>query len=256
MTESNISLRAPEKVSVIGVPVSAVSLETALDFTYEMYDMLRGAYVCAANVHTTVMAYEDAAYKAVQSGAVMNLPDGKPLAVVGGRKTTFPMKKTTGTHYMQGIFADDRFAGKHHYFYGTRKEDLERMIPKVQKDYPDLQICGWEPSVFRELSEDEINQLADRINAAKADFLWVALGAPRQENLMFRLRGKVNCLMTGVGGAFHILSGAIPDAPVWMQNAGLEWLFRLCKEPKRLFKRYFITNTKFLLLLLRENCHV
>ena len=119
-----------------------------------------------------------------------------------------------------------------------------------------MQICGWEPSVFRELSEEELDLLADRVNATQADFLWVALGAPRQEKLMSRLHGKVNCLMTGVGGAFHILAGTIADAPLWMQNAGLEWLFRLCKEPKRLFKRYFITNTKFIFLLLRENCHV
>lgn len=256
MIKSNISLNAPEKVSVIGVPVSAVSLETALSFVAEAYDTLRGEYVCAANVHTTVMAHEDSDYRAVQSGAVMNLPDGKPLAVVGSRQTDCSMQKTTGTHFMQSVFTDSRFIGKRHFFYGTKEEDLKKMIPKVREDYPDLQICGWEPSVFRELSEEELDLLADRVNAAQADFLWVALGAPRQEKLMSRLHGKVNCLMTGVGGAFHILAGTIADAPLWMQNAGLEWLFRLCKEPKRLFKRYFITNTKFIFLLLRENCHV
>jgi len=124
------------------------------------------------------------------------------------------------------------------------------MIVQVGKDYPQLNICGYEPSVFRELSDMEVNELADRINAADADFVWVAIGAPRQEKLMHRLMGKVNGIMTGVGGAFNILAGTVNDAPAWMQNAGLEWLYRLCKEPKRLLKRYLVTNTKFIWYLL------
>ena len=153
---------------------------------------------------------------------------------------------------MQNIFTAPRFAGKRHYFYGTAPEDLENMISKVRLDYPDLQICGYEPSIFRELSDLEVEELAQRINAAQADFIWVAIGAPRQEKLMFRLKGKVNGMMTGVGGAFNILAGRVSDAPMWMQNAGLEWLYRLCKEPKRLFKRYLVTNSKFLWCCLWE----
>lgn len=256
MMKSNISVKVPEKVTVIGAPVSAVSLETAIEYVAQDQEQLRGEYVCAANVHTTVMAYEDPGYMTVQSSAVLNLPDGMPLAVEGRKKTSCPLQKTTGIRFMRSIFLDNRFAGKRHFFYGTTEEDLEKMIPEVQRDYPNLQICGWEPSVFRELSDEEVDALAERINRAQADFLWVALGAPRQEKLMYRLRGKVNCLMTGVGGVFHILSGAIPDAPLWMQNAGLEWAFRLSKEPGRLLKRYLVTNTKFILLLLREKCHV
>lgn len=256
MTKLSTSGRSPAKVSVIGVPVSAVTMETALAFVADAIDSLRGEYICAANVHTTVMARENPDYKVVQCRSVMALPDGKPLSVVGKRKADDPMEKVTGTHFMQNVFTDARFVGKRHYFYGTKREDLEKMLTKVQQDYPELQICGWEPSIFRELSDEEVDQLAKRVNDARADFLWVALGAPRQENLMYRLRGKVNSLMTGVGGAFHILSGTIADAPMWMQNAGLEWLFRLVKEPGRLFKRYLITNTKFILYVLSEKKHV
>ena len=162
------------------------------------------------------------------------------------------MEKTTGTHFMQHIFTDPRFAGKAHFFYGTGKETLDLMIAQLQRDYPQLQICGWEPSVFRELQEDEVTDLAARINAASPDFIWVALGAPRQEQLMYRLRGKVCGVMCGVGGAFNILAGIVSDAPVWMQNAGLEWLFRLIKEPRRLLRRYLVTNTKFIYYLLTK----
>ena len=126
------------------------------------------------------------------------------------------------------------------------------MMGKLSEEYPELTICGWEPSVFRELEDEEVEQLARHINASGADFIWIAIGAPRQEILMHRLQGKVNGLMTGVGGAFNILAGIIPDAPQWVQDAGLEWLFRLRWEPGRLFRRYFETNTKFIYYLLTE----
>ena len=98
----------------------------------------------------------------------------------------------------------------------------------------------------------QVEELTQRINDAQADFIWVAIGAPRQEILMHRLKGKVNGLMTGVGGAFNILAGRVSDAPMWMQNAGLEWLYRLIKEPRRLFKRYLVTNSKFIWYLIKK----
>lgn len=256
MKKQYISHEAPPKVNIIGIPVSAVTMDTALDYVAENLNRIRGEYICAANVHTTVMAYEDETYKAVQSGAVLALPDGKPLSWVGKQNTTLEMEKTTGTHFLQNILSDDRFVGKKHYFYGTRQEDLERMIPQIRKDYPNACVCGCEPSLFRELTDEEVAELVNRINTAEADFIWIALGAPRQEMLMHRMRGMVNGVMTGVGGAFHILAGTIPDAPAWMQSVGLEWLFRLWKEPRRLFKRYLITNSKFIFYILRGRNHV
>lgn len=252
MNEQSISNKIPPRVDVIGVPISAVAMDAALTFVAENLDQIRGEYICASNVHTTVMAREDAHYCKVQRESILSLPDGKPLSVVGRKKVSCPMEKVTGTHFMQNIFMDARFTGKRHYFYGTTADTLENMIAKVQKDYPNLNICGYEPSVFREMSNGEVNELAQRIKDARADFIWVAIGAPRQELLMHRLKGKVIGVMTGVGGAFNILAGTVSDAPIWMQNIGLEWLYRLCKEPRRLYKRYFVTNTKFIWYLLTE----
>lgn len=250
MLEEKVLSGNPEKVTVIGVPVSAVTMESALEFVSDYLECIRGEYICASNVHTTVMAHEHMDYWKVQSEAVLALPDGKPLSVVGRRKTSQPMEKTTGTHFMQHIFTDPRFEGKSHFFYGTREETLQMMVARVRIDYPQLQICGFEPSVFRELSDEEVAMLANRINSTNPDFVWVALGAPRQEKLMHRLRGKVCGVMCGVGGAYNILAGIVGDAPGWMQNAGLEWLYRLMKEPRRLFRRYLVTNTKFIFYLL------
>lgn len=243
-------LNRPEQVYVIGVPVSAVTMEAALEFVDGNLAALRGEYICAANVHTTVMAREDGEYLEVQQVAALVLPDGKPLSVLGRRQTDRPMEKVTGTHFMRCIFTDPRFSGKKHYFYGTDRQTLEQMIRNVRRDYPQLNICGYEPSVFRPLTEAEEEDLARRINGSEADFVWVGIGAPRQELLMNRLRGRVCGVMTGVGGAFQIFAGNVKDAAPWIQNAGLEWLHRLSAEPKRLFKRYVVTNSKFIFYLL------
>lgn len=246
MKKQSILNDAPKKVNVIGVPISIVNMNIVLDYISSNFDSKRGNYICASNVHTTVMAHDDKDYYKVQSESIISLPDGKPLAISGNKKGYKEMQKTTGTHFMQATFIDERFKNKKHYFYGSTKENLIEMIKKIRNDYPNLNICGYEPSIFRELDEKDLKELIDRINKSKADFVWIGIGAPRQEKLMYRLRGKTNSLMTGVGGAFNILSGKVNDAPKWMQNAGLEWFYRFIKEPRRLFKRYFITNSKFI----------
>lgn len=122
----------------------------------------------------------------------------------------------------------------------------------MKDTYPNLKIVGVEPSVFRPLSLEEENELLERINGSGADFVWVALGAPRQEMFCNKLSGKTQALWVAVGGALNVISGVIPRAPQWMQNHGLEWFYRFMKEPRRLFKRYFVTNSKFLWYLFRD----
>ena len=139
-----------------------------------------------------------------------------------------------------------------HYFYGTTNENMTAFIETIKGKYPFLKIAGYEPSVFRELNKQEEQDLIDRINNSNADFVWVALGAPKQEFFCAKLSGKTNALWTAVGGAFNVISGVIPRAPQWMQDHGLEWFYRFLKEPRRLFKRYFITNTKFLYYLKKD----
>ena len=252
MEKSNISFNTPKKVIIIGVPISVVNMDSVLSFVCDELDHLRGNYICASNVHTTVMAHENQSYLKAQMESVISLPDGKPLSVVGKKKGNKEMEKTTGTHFMQNLFIDKRFKNISHYFYGTTVETLNQIKNNISHEYTDLKVCGYEPSIFRELTDDEGDELAERINKSKADFVWVAIGAPRQELLMNRLKGKVNAVMVGVGGAFNILAGKVNDAPMWMQNLGLEWLYRLYKEPRRLFKRYFITNSKFLYYVWRD----
>ena len=155
------------------------------------------------------------------------------------------MGRVTGPDLMRALLELSTLHGWSHYFYGNTSENLERLAAVLDRDYPGARIVGLEPSVFRELSDEEAGELAERVEASGADFLWVGIGAPRQEALCARLEGRTRCLMAGVGGAFNILAGVTPEAPGWMQRAGLEWLYRLSQEPRRLFRRYAVTNTKF-----------
>ena len=240
-----------ERVSIIGVPISAVNMESCVANIFEDFDKTKGKYICVSNVHTTVMAHDDPTYYKVQSESFMSVPDGKPLSIVGRRQ--YPqMDRVTGPDLMRRIFEESKTRKIRHFFYGNNKENLEKLISVLKRKWPWLEICGYEPSVFRDMSKEEENELAARINETGPDFVWVALGAPRQEFFCSRMEGNINGLMIGVGGAFNVLAGIVPEAPMWMQKLSLEWFYRLIQEPKRLIKRYAVTNTKFLWYLITK----
>lgn len=238
--------KIPKRVDIIGVPISVVNMNIMTNFIENNLHEIKGEYICASNAHTTVMAHEDKNYLKVQTDSIISMPDGKPLSIIGRKKGYKEMDKTTGTNFMENMFTNKKLKNCKHYFYGNSKENLEKMIENIKINYPELHICGYEPSIFRELSETEINELADRINKSEADFVWVGIGAPRQEILMNRMRKKTNSIMVGVGGAFNIFAGVVNNAPKFIQKIGMEWFYRLIKEPRRLFKRYLVTNSKFI----------
>lgn len=238
-----------DRVEIIKVPISAVNMDSCIDNIFEDFESLRGKYICVSNVHTTVMAHDDPKYFKVQTESFMSVPDGKPLSVVGRKK--YPaMDRVTGPDLMRRVFEESKEKNIRHFFYGNTKENLEKLIEVLKKNYPWLVIAGYEPSVFRDMTEEEETELVKRINSTNQDFVWVALGAPRQEIFCHRMQGRINGLMVGVGGAFNVLAGIVPEAPRWMQKMSLEWLFRLIQEPRRLFKRYLVTNTRFIWLLI------
>lgn len=248
----------PPRVPIIGVPITATNLNDCVAYLRQNLDLARGSYICVSNVHTTVMARENPAYLAVQSRSLMSIPDGKPLSVIG-RKTFTDMDRVTGPKLMKKLFQMSEKDGTRHYFYGSTQNTIEQLMGALDRDYPNMTVAGHEPSVFRDLSDSEVTDLAKRIDDANADYVWVGLGAPRQELLCSELSERVDSVTVGVGGAFNIFAGITPDAPEWMQKSGLEWAYRLAQEPRRLFKRYLVTNTKFisyyLMDKLRKNDH-
>lgn len=234
-----------KRVNVIGVPITATNMDDCLALVEERLDDMRGEYVCVSNAHTCVMAHDDPAYWAVQAESVMSVPDGKPLSVVGSKEVP-TMGRVTGPDLMRALLDRSQRTGWSHYLYGDTPEHLVALLGALTRNYPKARIAGAEPSVFRPLSLQEKAELAERVNTSGADLMWVAIGAPRQEVLCRDLKGCTNALMVGVGGAFNVLAGVVPEAPQWMQLASLEWLYRLIQEPKRLFKRYLTTNIKFI----------
>lgn len=237
---------------ILGVEISAVNKETAIQYLLENMDKARGKYICACNVHTTVTAHENLDYQAVQNNSFMTLPDGKPLSSVGVRRGYSEMGRVTGPDFMEQVIAATEKSDARHYFYGTTQKNLNALLEYLKANYPQLSIVGCEPSLFRPLTIQEETELCDRINESKADFVWVALGAPRQEKFCAKLSKNTKAVWIAVGGAFNVISGVIPRAPQWMQDHSLEWLYRWSKEPKRLFKRYVETNSKFVFYLIRE----
>ena len=232
--------------NILGVDIAAINMSWLISFTRDNIKRLSGDYMCVSNVHTTVMSYEDPAYCAVQNGGIMAIPDGGPLSSVGRKRGFGNMARTTGPSYLEEVLKISAENGWSHYFYGSTEETLEKLRGILQKKYPDVSIAGMYSPPFRPLTEEEDEAIVAQINASGADFVWVGLGAPKQENWMAALQGRVHGLMVGVGAAFDYMAGNIQRAPQWMQNCNLEWLYRLLQDPKRLFKRYLVTNTKFI----------
>lgn len=232
--------------NIMGVEIAAIDMEWLVDYLSRNVRELSGDYVCVANVHTTVTAYEDPEYCRIQNGGVMAIPDGGPLSTVGRKRGYAQMQRTTGPSLMGEIFKVSAEKGFRHYFYGSTEETLEKLRSVLVKTYPGIQIAGMYSPPFRPMSEDEDREIIDRINETNPDFVWVGLGAPKQEKWMAAHQGKVNGLMIGVGAGFDYYAGNIERAPEWMQKSNLEWLYRLMQDPKRLFKRYLYTNSKFI----------
>ena len=240
---------------ILGVHVCVTSIPEVAALLKEQIEELRGKYLCVSNVHTTVMAYENPDYMAVQNGAAYVLPDGKPLSVVSRKRGFYKAQRVAGPDLMGELFRDAEQNGSalKHYFYGGSPETIAALETRLKENYPHLKTVGFVSPPFRSLTEEEDEEAVRLMNESGADILWVGLGAPKQENWMNAHEGRVHAVMLGVGAGFDFHAGTVKRAPKWMQKCSLEWLYRLCQEPGRLFKRYLKTNLKFIRLVRAEN---
>lgn len=232
--------------NILGVDIAAIDMQWILNFLNENIIDLSGDYICVSNVHTTVTAYEDEEYRKVQNGGILAIPDGGPLSSVGQKRGFKNMKRTTGPSLMGEIFKISTSKGYRHYFYGSTDETLGKLYSVLEGTYPGIQIVGMYSPPFRPMTEDEDKAIIERINETDPDFVWVGLGAPKQEKWMAAHQGRIKGLMIGVGAGFDYHAGNIDRAPEWMQKSNLEWVYRLLQDPKRLFGRYWNTNAKFI----------
>lgn len=238
--------------NILGVNISVTNMKETVSYIEGNLERLKGNYICVSNVHTTVMSYENEMYRNIQNSGAMALPDGGPLSVVSRRRGFKEAERVTGPDLMSEIFKISEEKEYKHYFYGSTQETLDELKTKLNRKYPKLNIAGMFSPPFRKLTSEEDDEIIKSINNSKADFIWVGLGAPKQEIWMYDHKDKINGLMLGVGAGFDYHADKLERAPKWMQKSNLEWFYRLCQEPKRLFKRYFNTNTKFIYYLISD----
>lgn len=238
--------------SILGTKINITDMDSTVSYIDQHLDELKGHYICVSNVHTTVTAYRDEEYRKVQNNAAMNIPDGKPLSIVQRNSGHKNAGRVPGPDLMPEIFRLSEKKGYRHYFYGSRQETLDALKVKLAKEYPELKIVGMYSPPFRPMTEEEDEKAIRDINESRPDFIWIGLGAPKQEKWMAAHDGKVCGVMLGVGAGFDFHAGTIKRAPLWMQEFCMEWLFRIGQDPKRLFPRYLDTNFSFVFYLFRE----
>ena len=233
---------------ILGVNIAVTNMEQTIDNIAKNIENWRGEYICVSNVHTTVMAHDDITYRSIQNEAVMALPDGGPLSHYSRSRGNNTAMRVTGPDLMHEVLKISCDRGWRHFFYGSDEKTLYRLKEAIEREYSGALISGMISPPYRALTDDEDKDYVRKINEAKPDFVWVGLGAPKQEIWMYEHRHRINAIMIGVGAAFDYESGNIKRAPLWMQRSNLEWLYRLVQQPRRLFGRYFFTNIRYLWL--------
>jgi N-acetylglucosaminyldiphosphoundecaprenol N-acetyl-beta-D-mannosaminyltransferase len=239
------------KKQLISISISTGSYLSFVDRLIQMSETSGSTYTCVANVHMLVEAHKDPAFASVVNNADLITPDGLPLT--WGLKLLYGLKqdRVAGMDLLPDLLKRSEQKSIPVYFYGGTEEMLSKTKEYSEKHYPSLKIAGMYSPPFRALSVEEEQSIIKKINVSGAKFVFVALGCPKQEKWMASMKGLVNACMIGIGGALPVLVGMQKRAPLWMQKYGLEWLYRLLQEPKRLFKRYAVTNTLFLWLLFK-----
>lgn len=223
---------------------------TREEFVYEAFNMptspISGT-IDLVGVPAIISAKEDLRIAEMYNSATMAAIDGMPIVKIAKRKG-FSCERCAAPDIMGMMFSESIVQGKSHFFYGGKNDEvLEQLKENLEHDYPGIQIAGMYSPPFRALSEEEDKLICEEINRLQPDFIWVGIGAPKQEMWMWQHEEKIkNTVMIGVGAGFDFLAGSLDKAPKWMEKACLEWLFRLCKEPKRLWRRYVIGGVKFL----------
>ncbi|GAB2778924.1 N-acetylglucosaminyldiphosphoundecaprenol N-acetyl-beta-D-mannosaminyltransferase [Hymenobacter luteus] len=212
------------------------------------------AYVCFANVHMVVEAQHDAQFRQILREAALVAPDGSPVAAAVHwlNPRSAPQARVAGMDLLPVLLEAAARSGQSVYFYGTTNEVLTAMVARARRELPTLRIAGTHSPPFRALTPEEDAAEVAAINAADPDLLFVALGCPRQEKWMAAHQGRIRACMLGVGQAFPVYAGLERRLPLWARRLWLEWAYRLWLEPRRLWRRYLVTNTRFVYLLTRR----
>lgn len=238
------------RVNVLGVGVSAINMSQAIDTIEYWIAQRRRNYVCVTGVHGIVASQRDENLRRIHNSAGLVTPDGMPL-VWQSRLMGIPnVDRVYGPDLMLALCERSLANGYRHYLYGGREGVPERLATRLEAKFPTMRIVGTCSPPFRPLTSFEDEQIVFEINEANPDIVWVGLSTPKQEQWMASHVDRLTApVLIGVGAAFDFHAGLKRQAPLWMQRRGLEWFFRLMTEPRRLWRRYLINNSLFLVLI-------
>lgn len=241
------------RVDVLGVHVSTINMDDAVEAFRGWIDRRDRTYVCVTGVHGVMESQSDPALAAIHNASGLTTPDGMPMVWCGRYAGASAMTRVYGPDLMLEVCQLGAERGWRMYLYGAAPGVPETLASRLEERFPGLKVVGTFSPPFRELSDAEILEIARTIDQTGADVVWVGLSTPKQERWMDRIRPHVAApVLVGVGAAFDIHAGNLPQAPRWMQRSGLEWLYRLVREPRRLWRRYFSNNPRFVWRILRQ----
>lgn len=237
---------------VIGSSVTALRLDEQIQTMLAWAQQRESKSVCVANVHMLMEAHWNPDFAGILHQSDLVTPDGMPLVWMLRRLGATQQDRVAGMDILLKACTLAQFCNVGVYFVGSQAEILNRMRERLEQEFPHLEIAGMEPLPFRPLTPTEDTELIERINESGAGLVFVSLGCPKQERWIADHKGKINAVMVGVGGVFPVYSGLLKQAPKQAQQMGLEWLYRLIQEPKRLWKRYAETIPPFLWLAAKQ----
>jgi N-acetylglucosaminyldiphosphoundecaprenol N-acetyl-beta-D-mannosaminyltransferase len=241
------------RANILGVGIHAITMAQAVEQISSWIETRARHYVSVCTVHTIMECKRDVAMRQAVNGAGLATPDGMPLVWLGRWQTNLNVTRVYGPDLMLALCQLSQQRGYTHYFYGGQPGVPELLAERLAQRFPGLKIAGSCSPPFHPLTTAEDDQLIEQINQSQADIVWVGLGTPKQDLWMATHRAQLKAaVLIGVGAAFYFHTGRIPQAPSWMQRAGLEWLFRLWQEPKRLWYRYLVYNPLFVALVLGQ----
>jgi len=237
----------PPRANVLGVGISAINLPDALSLSEQLLHQHGKGYVCVTGVHGIMEAQRDASFREILNRSFLCTPDGMPTVWVGRWQGHRAMRRVYGPDYMLEMCKRATAWGCRHFLYGGNPGVAQKLQRRLEEMVPGIDIVGTYSPPFRTLRPNEEYELMEKLREARPDIFWVGLSTPKQERFMAQYLDRLETsLMVGVGAAFDIHAGLLSDAPLWMKNCGLQWLYRLLKEPRRLWRRYLSNNPRFL----------
>jgi N-acetylglucosaminyldiphosphoundecaprenol N-acetyl-beta-D-mannosaminyltransferase len=246
MTESDIKENLPERVRVVSLDTTVIDIDPAMARITGWAQANESRYVCFSTVHMVMESHDDPEFGAKVNAADMVVTDGMPLVWMQRRQGRIDGGRVRANDLMTQLCEIAARENIKVGFYGGRQEVIDAIVERAKKELPDLQIAYAFSPPFRPLTAEEDAQITGEIKNSGAQILFMGLGCPKQENWMAAHRGRIPAVMLGVGASFDFYAGNVKESPQWLQNIGLEWLYRLAQEPRRLWYRYLILNPRFM----------